>query len=244
MASASFKVILACRSQARGEEARAKLTALGADVECMTLDIDSTASISAFTAAVAAKYNCIDVLINNAAIAFKHADPTPFEQQAAPTLRPNFFGTLQLTEELLPLIKKSPRPTIVTVASVAGHLKILKSEEKKALFLCPDLTMQQLRGYMQAYIAEAEAQGENNSWSRTNYGMSKLGVICMTRILAREEPTVKVNCYCPGYCATDMSSHRGPRSAEQGAETALVLATLDAAGPTGKFYSLGEEAQW
>jgi len=31
------------------------------------------------------------------------------------------------------------------------------------------------------------------------------------QVLARELPGVAVNACCPGYCATDMSSHRGPR---------------------------------
>jgi carbonyl reductase 1 len=52
----------------------------------------------------------LDVLINNAAICFN--DPTlygkvpytPFQQQADITMRTNFFGTLAVTEAMLPLL--------------------------------------------------------------------------------------------------------------------------------------------
>ena len=36
--------------------------------------------------------------------------------------------------------------------------------------------------------------------------MSKMGVIALTRVLAREEPTLLVNSADPGYCATDQNA--------------------------------------
>ena len=38
------------------------------------------------------------------------------------------------------------------------------------------------------------------------YGVSKMGVIALTRVLAREEPTLLVNSADPGYCATDQNA--------------------------------------
>jgi NAD(P)-dependent dehydrogenase (short-subunit alcohol dehydrogenase family) len=82
------------------------------------------------------------------------------------------------------------------------------------------------------------------------YGISKVAEIAYTNIVAREESSrgsgVLVNAMCPGYCSTNMSSYRGVRSAEKGAETAVFLATTPRdelalkAGPgaviTGRFY--------
>jgi NAD(P)-dependent dehydrogenase (short-subunit alcohol dehydrogenase family) len=48
----------------------------------------------------------------------------------------------------------------------------------------------------------------------------------------RETP-IKVNAANPGYCATDLNGHSGFRTAEQGAEVVVHLATLPADGPTG-----------
>ena len=117
MGALNFKVILACRNAQLGMEAKSKLAESGYDVELELLDIADSNSITSFVNTVTGKYPKIDVLINNAAIAFKAADPTPFNQQSRPTLRGNFFGTLELTEKLIPHLKKSDHPVIVTVAS-------------------------------------------------------------------------------------------------------------------------------
>ena len=46
-------------------------------------------------------------------------------------------------------------------------------------------------------------------WGNSNYGMSKLALIAVTKIWACEEARngIQVNCCCPGYCDTDMTSH-------------------------------------
>ncbi len=56
---------------------------------------------------------------------------------------------------------------------------------------------------------------------------------------------VKVNCCCPGYCDTDMSSHRGPRSPHDGAQNAVILATLPSSElPSGEFYQNRKLSRW
>ena len=71
------------------------------------------------------------------------------------------------------------------------------------------------------------------------YGVSKLGECCLTRVLAREQAGAGIfaAAICPGWCATDMSSHSGPNTAAQGADTA-VWAALAPRGalPTGRFW--------
>ena len=75
--------------------------------------------------------------------------------------------------------------------------------------------------------------------------MSKLAVIAATRIWARDEAVngIKVNCCCPGYCDTDMTSHKGPRSPADGAKNAVLPATMDDA-PTGQHFSNYEISDW
>lgn len=51
--------------------------------------------------------------------------------------------------------------------------------------------------------------------------MSKVGVTALTRIQQREfdkdsRQDIIVNAVCPGYVATDMSSHKGPLTPDQG----------------------------
>ena len=64
------------------------------------------------------KVGKVDVLINNAATAFKGSDPTPFEQQCKHNLAINFRGTVEFTEEMLPLVRKGEDARIVNVTSI------------------------------------------------------------------------------------------------------------------------------
>uniref|UniRef100_A0A1I7YCH7 Glyceraldehyde-3-phosphate dehydrogenase n=1 Tax=Steinernema glaseri TaxID=37863 RepID=A0A1I7YCH7_9BILA len=48
---------------------------------------------------------------------------------------------------------------------------------------------------------------------------------------------------CPGYVNTDMSSHKGHLTIEEGADTPIFLAT-DPSAPDGKFVYLRKEISW
>jgi len=50
------------------------------------LDINDKSSIANFAGMIKANYGGFDILVNNAAIAYKGRDPTPFAEQARPTL--------------------------------------------------------------------------------------------------------------------------------------------------------------
>jgi hypothetical protein len=50
--------------------------------------------------------------------------------------------------------------------------------------------------------------------------------------------------HCPGYCATALNGHRGTRTAAQGADIAVTLATLGDDGPTGGFYDDNGVIAW
>ena len=80
-------------------------------------------------------------------------------------------------------------------------------------------------------------------WGRSNYGFSKLSLIAATKVLARGHPGIVCNACCPGYCATDMSSHKGTRSAADGAKNAVLLATMSNP-PTGAFYENMKPSTW
>lgn len=70
------------------------------------------------------------------------------------------------------------------------------------------------------------------------YRMSKTALNALTRILSAEFAAhgIKVNAMCPGWVRTDMGGPQAVRSVEQGADTALWLATLPDDGPTGGFF--------
>ena len=230
--------IVACRNDELGNAAVQSLQKQGyRNVEFKQLDISDEASINSFVSSIPA----VDILVNNAAIAFKSADPTPFDKQAAPTFRTNYFGTIDLTMKLLPALRKSKNPRIVNVTSQAGMLRILKSPIMKDKFTSPTLTIDELNALATKFVTDVTngVHSENN-WPNTCYGMSKLCLSIFTRLLSTQEPTMKVNCCCPGFCDTDMSSHLGTRSPADGATTPVFLA-LNEGIPSGKFFYDCEE---
>jgi NAD(P)-dependent dehydrogenase (short-subunit alcohol dehydrogenase family) len=70
------------------------------------------------------------------------------------------------------------------------------------------------------------------------YRISKTALNALTRTLAVElnGTNILVNAMCPGWVRTDMGGPQALRSVEQGAETAIWLATLPDDGPTGGFF--------
>ena len=231
-------VILACRDPTRGMAA-----AKEAGGEYLPLTVGDPASAEAFAASVQQKYGRCDVLINNAATAFKGSDPTPFHEQTQPTLDVNFRGTMQVTEALLPLLSAQPSSRIVNVASMAGKLKQLSPALQKE-FSSPELTIPKLHELVRRFERDVRRNTyQKNGWGKSNYGLSKLAVIAATKVHSRQYPNVKVNCMCPGYCDTDMTSHRGPRPPAEGAKIATLLATMENP-PTGEFYENMRPSVW
>jgi NAD(P)-dependent dehydrogenase (short-subunit alcohol dehydrogenase family) len=77
------------------------------------------------------------------------------------------------------------------------------------------------------------------------YGLSKVALNALTRMIAAEAgPNVKVNCMSPGWVATDMGGAGAPTSPEEGADTAVWLATLPDDGPTDGFFYRREQIAW
>jgi NAD(P)-dependent dehydrogenase (short-subunit alcohol dehydrogenase family) len=78
------------------------------------------------------------------------------------------------------------------------------------------------------------------------YRVSKTALNALTRILSNELAAdgILVNAMCPGWVRTDMGGSAAPRSVEQGADTAVWLATLPDDGPTGGFFRDRRPIPW
>jgi NAD(P)-dependent dehydrogenase (short-subunit alcohol dehydrogenase family) len=78
------------------------------------------------------------------------------------------------------------------------------------------------------------------------YRVSKSGLNALTRILAEDEAGhgILANSLCPGWVRTDMGGRGARKSVEEGADTAVWLATLPEDGPTGGFFRDREPIPW
>ena len=254
---ADHTVVLACRDEQLGLATTKELEAEGcSSIAFSKLDLTDASTIEATAKFVESEYGRCDALVNNAAICFNDAtlygkvDYTPFEQQAAITIQTNYFGTLKVTESLLPLLRaSSASPRIVNVASAAGRLR--GSPEIQEAISNPELSVEALSKMMESFVSDAE-QGTHldAGWPNTCYGVSKMGLIALTRIMARDESAIMVNSADPGFCATDQNNNQGYISAAQGAVTPALLAYAAFGGDdadqfvSGRHFYEGREMSW
>lgn len=223
-------VYLTSRDEGRGRAAVAELNKLGLKPEYHQLDVTDKASISTLKDFLLKKHGGLDVLVNNAGIAFKQNATDPFSVQAEVTVATNYFALVDVCKELFPLLR--PHARVVNLSSSAGHLLRIPGEEIREKFLNPDLTIDQLSGLMQSFVdAAKKGDHESKGWGTSAYVVSKVGVSKLSFIqqglFDKNGPEdVVVNAVHPGYVDTDMTSHKGPLTVEQGSAAAIHLSLL------------------
>uniref|UniRef100_UPI004038D5D4 carbonyl reductase [NADPH] 1-like n=1 Tax=Callospermophilus lateralis TaxID=76772 RepID=UPI004038D5D4 len=244
-------VLTACR-EARGQAVVQQLQAEGLSPLFHQLDIDDQQSIRNLHDFLRKEYRGLDVLVNNAGIAFKTADPTPFHIQAEVTMKTHFFGTRDVFTELLPLIK--PQGRVVNVSSMMSLVNLKRcSPELQQKFRSETITEEELVGLMNKFVEDTKnGVHEKDGWPNSAYGVSKIGVTVLSRIYAwklseqRRGDKILLNACCPGWVRTDMAGPSATKSPEEGAETPVYVALLppEAEGPHGQFVQDKQVSEW
>ena len=219
------KVVIGSRDLALGEAAVEKLRDAGAEAEVIECDIVNPAHHRAVYDLLAARYDRLDILINNAGMApgaFPASGPGHSAAQVPMDVlrrvfETNFFGAVALTTMLLPLIRKSPAGRIVNMSS---HLGSLTLEADPSSYL---------------YHAKSFA-----------YGVSKTALNAFTIHLAYDlrDTNINVNSAHPGWVKTAMGGPHATMELSEGAKTAVMLATLPENGPSGGFFHMGKPLPW
>jgi NAD(P)-dependent dehydrogenase (short-subunit alcohol dehydrogenase family) len=221
LAQRGIKVLMGSRNAKKGKIALHSLIGEGTNAELMVLDVAKSDDIIRAAEQIGARFGKLDILVNNAGMIHRQESLSSVSVETASpralreTFDVNFFGLVELTQALLPLIKKSSAGRIVNVASIVGSL-----------------TIQSREGEMSykpfAYGASKTA----------------VNVFTVYLAAALKNSPVKVNSAHPGWVRTDMGGKEAPLSVEVGAKTAVRLATLGPDGPTGRFFHLEEEIPW
>jgi NAD(P)-dependent dehydrogenase (short-subunit alcohol dehydrogenase family) len=118
-----YHVLVGARKADAGKQAVASLQKGGASAEFVAIDVSDRASIQKAAETVAATFDHLDVLVNNAAIMedAKSITEVP-DDLLLRTLTTNTFGPLRVTRAFLPLLAKSSRASVVNMSSGLGQL--------------------------------------------------------------------------------------------------------------------------
>jgi NAD(P)-dependent dehydrogenase (short-subunit alcohol dehydrogenase family) len=122
LAAAGARVVMAVRTVAKGEAARAEILGKhpGARLEVRRIDLADLDSVRSFAAELSADEPHLDVLVNNAGVMHpptRNTTKDGFELQFGS----NFLGPFALTVRLLPLLLAAPAPRVATMASGAAN---------------------------------------------------------------------------------------------------------------------------
>ncbi|MFJ9024032.1 SDR family oxidoreductase [Streptomyces sp. NPDC102259] len=217
-----YRVGLGARDEVRRETAVEKLRAAGVDAFGVPLDVTSGPSVADAAELVEQQAGRLDVLVNNAGISGEMGpgwvqDPTALDLDLVRTVvETNVIGVIRVTNAMLPLLRRSASPRIVNISSAVASL---------ARQADPDI---EIGPVMAAYAP------------------SKSFLNAVTVQYARQfaDTNILINAACPGLVATDFTGFHGPRTPEQGAATAIRLATLPDGGPTGAFFEDAGVIPW
>jgi len=244
-------VYVTSRNKERGLDAVKLLEDEGLKPKHHYLDVNCIESIKALRKEMELKYGGIDVLFNNAGIQFKNTEKIPLGEVAKATLRTNYFGMLNTCNQLVPIMRSGGR--IVNISATYSLMELRKcSPSLKEFFRSDSLTEGELSQKMQDYICYArDGTLEENGFTDHVYGVSKLAVTVLTKILARRlrekgKNDILMNCCCPGWVRTDMTGPEAPLSPDQGAETPVYLGLLppDVNEPHGKYLFNKRVKKW
>ena len=221
LASGGATVLIGARDRRRGEEAARTIRDEGLDAHPVVLDVTDPDTIRAAAAHIDERFGRLDTLVNNAGISGDFARQTPSTTDMG-TIREvfetNFFGVMEVTNAMIPLLSRSSAPRVVNVSSSIGSLTLATDPDD--------------------YRSRGPAMSA--------YPPSKTALNMLTVQYARElrEQGVLVNLADPGLTDTDFAKNAGrstgrsaTRPAAQGAKVAVRLATLGPDGPTGGFFN-------
>jgi NAD(P)-dependent dehydrogenase (short-subunit alcohol dehydrogenase family) len=215
-----WSVGVGARHQVRREEAVARLRAAGVDAFGVALDVTDDRSVTDAAELITERAGRLDALVNNAGITGGGPQqPTSVDLGIIRTVvETNVIGVIRVTNAMMPLLRRSPAPRIVNVSSSVGSL-----------------TRQSGPGSETTTGPVAVA-----------YAPSKSFLNAVTLQYAQElaGTNILINLACPGFVATDLNGFRGVRTPQEGAATAIRLATLPDGGPTGGFFEDAGVVPW
>ncbi len=215
LARRGLLVALGTRDPGKGRQAAEQLLSEGLELPVVALDVSDQASCRRAVSEVAEMFHRLDVLVNNAGV---FLDTGASGMSTSLDVSPATVEATMRTNLIGPLMLMQ---AAVPLMREQGYGRIVN---------------------LSSGLGQLSDMGGNYS----AYRMSKTALNALTRTAAVDlaGTNIKVNSMCPGWVRTDMGGPEATRSVEQGAETAVWLATLDDDGPTGGFFRDSKPIDW
>lgn len=235
-------IYLTSRDEGRGNAAVEELKKEGLNPRFHQLDINDSDSVTKLRDDLVKEHGGLDILVQNAGIAFKGTDSTPFPEQASITMATNFTAHHNVCKILFPILKPGAR--VVPIASFVAKMMWNKiNDELKQRFKAIK-TEDDVVKLMEEFVQLAQ-KGEHTSkgWPDGAYLVTKMGVCALTKVqgeamMADSREDILVNCADPGWVKTDMAGDKATLTVDQGAETPTFVALLPPGDKThGKMFS-------
>lgn len=217
LADNNYTVYLGARDLEKGESAAAEI---GKQTKAIQLDITDNDSINAAVTQIESEFGHLTLLVNNAAVSHAGKAGRTMEEvlgsqrasiasinEMKTVWDTNVFGTLSVTQQVLPLLRNASAARIVTVSSALGSLGINSNPENP---------------YRSAFDAV--------------YGASKtaLNGVFLSLAIELENTNIKVHLVSPGFTATALNNFQGTDTVEEGSIEPIRVALAEDM-PTGSF---------
>lgn len=215
-------VILGTRDLVKGQAAAKELQSIGIKADAIQYDANQTKSADDAFDYINKNFGKLDILVNNAGINQEQLmgsnnSSSVSQEVLQNTFQTNLFSVIELTQKLLPLVKKAPEGRIVNLSSILASL---------TLHSMPNSPIDPAKAFA--------------------YNASKTALNAYTIHLANElrATNIKVNSAHPGWVKTALGGANAPMEVADSGKTSVQLATLDSNGASGGFIHQGETLPW
>ncbi|TGG91715.1 SDR family oxidoreductase [Natronospirillum operosum] len=217
LAQAGHTVYLGARKVEEGMKAAEELKAIG-DVRFVQLDLTDLGSQAAAAEQIQSQSGHLDGLINNAGIIADYGMASGVRlENLRTTFETNYFGTIMVTQHMLPLLRAGSSKVIVNVSTGLGSI-----------------------------TQHGDPSWPFHGVTPLAYNSSKAALNMFTVLLAKElrDEGFRVNAVSPGWIATDLGGDSAPGTPEEGAQIAVKCALEGPDGATGLFLTTGGVIPW